>query len=42
MPETLDAVHLAVLEQVVKIRAAQLKTEGTGYLKAITKIADEL
>lgn len=34
--------HIAVLQQIVQIRAEQLKGEGVGYLKAIRQISREL
>ena len=34
--------HIAVLQQIVQIRAEQLKGEGVGYLKAISQISKEL
>ncbi len=34
--------HISVLQQIVQIRAEQLKDEGVGYLKAITQISKEL
>ncbi len=34
--------HIAVLQQIVQIRAEQLKGEGVGYLKAINQISKEL
>ncbi len=34
--------HIAVMREVVQIRAGQLRSEGVGYLKALTQIPDEL
>lgn len=34
--------HIAVMKQVVQIRAEQLRSDGVGYLKALTQIPDEM
>ncbi len=34
--------HIAVMKKVVQIRAGQLRSEGVGYLKALTQIPNEM
>jgi hypothetical protein len=34
--------HIAVMKEVVQIRAGQLRGEGVGYLKALTQIPNEM
>lgn len=34
--------HMDVLKEVVQIRAEQLRSEGVGYLKALTEIPNEM
>lgn len=38
----MSSPEIAVMQRIVQLRAEQLQKEGTGYLKAVSQIANEL